>query len=685
MRSHSIKHIFFAGLLALPLSVYSSDYGTLGLIDVPTARMQSDGMIKTTVAIESISNSYAITYQATPWLETTFRYTGYNHFFFYDRNYEAKLKLWSERDFLPQVAIGVRDLFGTGYVGSEYVVASKMIGSWDFTAGLAWGRLAGDGNFKNPFRFLSNSFTERDKDVGLGGRLANKTFFRGEKVGLFGGVSYQFDTLPLSFMLEYNQDQYYSEVAGGAPKPKSPLSGSIKWDIRPGVSVAISRQHNQDWGIGLAATLGTKSLPKKPSLPMYVSSLDLAPEQLPLGINQSSWYDMLLFDAERSGLLLLEASIDDSRNNATIVMGNMTYPLWIDAVDLMANLADLHLPSTVSLFNIVVEEEGHRMNSIEMRRPSLNYGRNKHLVEHEISIEPVRPSMFIQHKTDFVQKKIILDLNLSNRVQLFDPDDPARYQLYLKIGMSLMLPQNWVVSGTIDQDISNNFDESERESDSVIQRVRSDVVKYLVEGDSGLDSLYVQKRGNVKSDLLYRVYGGILESMYSGVGGEILYQPFQSRLAFGMSINWVRQRDFDKKFNHLNYQTVTALASAYWATPFYNFDVAVHFGRYLARDVGTTLEIRRTFNNGWMIGLWATKTDVSAEQFGEGSFDKGLFFKIPFNGFFGKNSRSSYTTRIRPVQRDGGQFLEDFSGNIWWDIRAARYDAFSESLDRLFE
>jgi hypothetical protein len=27
--------------------------------------------------------------------------------------------------------------------------------------------------------------------------------------------------------------------------------------------------------------------------------------------------------------------------------------------------------------------------------------------------------------------------------------------------------------------------------------------------------------------------------------------------------------------------------------------------------------------------------------------------------------------------------LEDFSGNIWWDIRGARYDAFNKMKNRL--
>ena len=32
---------------------------------------------------------------------------------------------------------------------------------------------------------------------------------------------------------------------------------------------------------------------------------------------------------------------------------------------------------------------------------------------------------------------------------------------------------------------------------------------------------------------------------------------------------------------------------------------------------------------------------------------------------------------------DGGQRLEDFSANIWWDTRGARYDAFSDLKNRM--
>jgi hypothetical protein len=530
---------------------------------------------------------------------------------------------------------------------------------------------------------VSDRFETRSAFEGRGGELSTGAFFGGKNVGLFGGLSYQVPALPLTAMIEYNPDQYNREYNRGGPRPNSPITAAVKWDALPGVSLTLSHQNNQEWGIELSAAIDTKQLPAKPKNRVFRSSLDYSVDELPMGINPSSWYDTLLFDVERSGILLLEATLDSASQSATIVMGNTSYVVWADAVATMVNLADLHLPTNVQTFNIAIEEEGHRLHLIAMQRPSMAYGRVGQLVERDIRLQPIKPLSFIQHKTDFVQKKILFDVNLAHRLQLFDPDDPARYQLYAKIGMRLALPKSWLLSGAYGENIVHNFDESTRVSNSKLPRVRTDVVKYLTEGESGLDSLYLEKRGTAKKDVHYRVFAGVLESMYSGFGGEVLYQPYQSRLAYGLSANWVQQRDYDKSLKHLDYKTDTAFASIYWASPFNNFDVAVHVGKYLAKDVGATIDIRRTFHNGWSVGLWATKTNVSAEDFGEGSFDKGMYFKIPLNGILGTSNRSNYTNRLRPIQRDGGQRLESFSANIWWDTRAVGYDALSETINRI--
>ena len=112
-------------------------------------------------------------------------------------------------------------------------------------------------------------------------------------------------------------------------------------------------------------------------------------------------------------------------------------------------------------------------------------------------------------------------------------------------------------------------------------------------------------------------------------------------------------------------------------------DLGIHAGKYLAKDVGATFELRLTFSNGWMVGLWATLTDVPFDDFGEGSFDKGMFFRVPLDGLLGRRTRSSYSNSVRPIQRDGGQRLENFSGNLWWDTRGARYDALTDHTKRM--
>ncbi len=49
------------------------------------------------------------------------------------------------------------------------------------------------------------------------------------------------------------------------------------------------------------------------------------------------------------------------------------------------------------------------------------------------------------------------------------------------------------------------------------------------------------------------------------------------------------------------------------------------------------------------MGAYASFTDVSFEQYGEGSFDKGIFFKVPF-GVFGQRSMNSYGWK--PLTKD---------------------------------
>ena len=80
-------------------------------------------------------------------------------------------------------------------------------------------------------------------------------------------------------------------------------------------------------------------------------------------------------------------------------------------------------------------------------------------------------------------------------------------------------------------------------------------------------------------------------------------------------------------------------------------------GRYLAKDLGATLDMSRTFENGVSVGAWVTRTNVSAVQFGEGSFDKGMYLRIPFDVMTTTRSGDTANLVYNPLTRDGGARL----------------------------
>lgn len=678
-----MKHCLFF-FCFVSLASLAADLGTTGLIDTPTARMRPDGQFTAVISKQDLVDIYSLTYQATPWLETTFRYSAYPNIKYYDRSYEVKLRLMEEGGSRPEIAVGIRDLLGTGTFGSEYLVANKTVGNLDISFGLGWGRFSDVAAFSNPIAQIFPRFQDRDFSTGQGGKIRFNSFFSGADVGLFGGVAYSIPEHRVRLVAEYSGDKYKFERSAGAVAEISHLSYGIEWEVSPGVVLGGSRQFGEQWAFSISSSLDSLGVPEVQPIEPFVSSLDLAGSPANnTGRAFDTWYERLLYDTERSGLRLYEAKSNPERSEVSIVIANWNYPLAADAVNRFLNLAELHLPATYKSINIILNQSG-------IQPITLNYLRSG-VVEHEwtprsqsqVGILSGRELVEPTERTDFNLGRLAFTANLGTRFQVFDPDNPFRHQLNLRLGVSSRLGWGWLLRSSYIVDIDNNFDQITRGSDSILPHVRSDVGLYLKEGASGLASLYFDRKDNLSSDVYYRLYGGVLEEMYSGVGGEILYQPFRSRIAYGLSLNWVKQRDYDKSFNHLDYSTVTAFASLYWATPFHNYDVAMHAGQFLAKDLGAKFEVRRTMDNGWVVGAWATLTDVPFEDFGEGSFDKGIFLRIPLQGALSGNTRSAYSTSIRSLQRDGGQMLEYYSGELWHSLRSTRYDALENNMLRI--
>ncbi|HEX3431033.1 MAG TPA: YjbH domain-containing protein [Rhizomicrobium sp.] len=247
----------------------------------------------------------------------------------------------------------------------------------------------------------------------------------------------------------------------------------------------------------------------------------------------------------------------------------------------------------------------------------------------------------------------------SVQTQLFDPNNPAYVGFGISASTRTELLPGLVLDDQATYEVWDNFGSITRPSDSLLPHVRTDVVSYLQKGSTGINDLTLTDYIKPASDFYARVTAGYIEQMFAGVGGEVLYRPFGQRWAIGADIFDVYQRNFDDLFGLMSYHVVTGHASLYVEMPWENVTAVVRAGRYLAGDYGGTLELYRRFDTGIIIGAWATLTNVPFSKFGEGSFDKGIRIVIPMEWALPFGTTSRFEEDLRPIQRDGGQPLNN--------------------------
>ena len=123
-----------------------------------------------------------------------------------------------------------------------------------------------------------------------------------------------------------------------------------------------------------------------------------------------------------------------------------------------------------------------------------------------------------------------------------------------------------------------------------------------------------------------------------------------------MTLHKVKQRGFKQRFSFRDYETYTGFFEFYYDWPL-GITTSMFAGKYLAGDKGVTLDISRSFDTGFTLGIFATATDLSAEEFGEGSFDKGFYFAIPLDIFYPNYTKGNISFGLHPLTKDGGAML----------------------------
>jgi hypothetical protein len=679
-------------------------YGLPGLMDMPSAEMLPDGQFTTGISYFGGQSRYNLTFQPTPWMTATFRYNAIQNWnlggfdTYYDRSFDVRFRLFRERRYFPEVTLGLQDFVGTGVYAGEYIVATKTFatpgwgaragedGTLKLTGGIGWGRLGSYNSFGGGDR---PSFNPGD----TGGELSYDQWFRGPYAP-FAGIEWR-PNARLGLKLEYSSDDYVTETQTTSVfERNSPFNFGVEYQVSPRTRLGAYYMYGSELGVNLQVQLN----PKQPPTQMRVTPAPMPVAQRPSrASNPEAWTTTwtqsstvrpqlrdLLDPILREDGLVLE-SLTVGADSAELRFRNLQYMSFANAVGRAARAMARVMPASVETFSLVPVSGGMALSAVTIRRSDLEAlefdGNATDALLAVTAFSDAPPLAESAVPAGDLYPNFSWALAPYFSPSYFDPDQPFRIDVGLSLRGTWQPAPGWTISGNVRQRIAGNVKDG-RPSNSQLPPVRTDQVEYA-QFDTTLNNLYVARQWRAGQDLYARATVGYLETMYGGLSGELLWKPVNSRLALGVEANYVKQRDFDQRFGFRDYDVFTGHATAYYEFAG-GFLGQVAVGQYLAGDVGATLSLDRIFDNGWSVGAFATKTNVSAEEFGEGSFDKGIRFRIPVGWFLGKPSRQAFGTTIRPIQRDGGQMV-NVPGRLYGQVRDAHRKALSDQWPRVWE
>lgn len=660
-------------------------YGVSGLMDMPSGESQADGMLTVTSAHFGPVSRTTLSFQITPRLGASFRYLGVRNWddfrpsiwdVYYDRSFDLRYQVLKEGRYVPAVTVGFQDFVGTGVLSGEYIAATKNLNDRiKVTAGLGWGRLGSYGDIGSPFG------PRPAIDAGKGGKPSFDQWFRGPAAP-FAGVEWAVNDR-WSIKAEYSSDDYTNEAGVRRTfERKSPLNFGIEYQAYDSLRLGAYYMYGSELGVSLQFVMNPKQRPMggvggpaptpvkvRPSpssdpdawSPEWVAQ-EGAREQLIQNLNK--WL-------EKDGIVV-EAMGYDGRT-AQVRIRNTRYDAEAQAIGRVARAMTAVMPASIENFEVVPLVRGMPASKVTVRRTDIEAleftpGAADAMRARTVVTNPGQPMANLGYDPE-LYPKLSWSLGPYNRIRLFDQRDPFKMDVGLRLAARYEIAPGLVLAGSATKKIAGNLDEPPPDIPTGLQPVRSDVDVYDAKADPALESLTVAKYGYLGNDIYARVTAGYLERMFAGVSGEVLWKPVDSKFALGAEVNYVAQRDTDGGlgFGEYDYKVATGHVSAY-----YNFAPGFHaqvdVGRYLAGDIGATLAIDREFSNGWRVGAFATKTNVSEADFGSGSFDKGIKLEIPFAWGTGQPTRKKATTIIRPFGRDGGQKVE-VDGRLYDSVR----------------
>ncbi len=651
-----------------------SDYGTVGLLNMPSARTLDEGSLALHWSRSQPYFRGSIVATPFSWFEALYKYTDINDRLYSpfesfsgrqslkDKAFDAKFILLFENEYLPQLAVGFRDIGGTNRFASEYLVASKATNNFDFTLGIGWGKLAGRNNFSNPLTNLSNRFDIRGNsgERGYGGKFSPDAWFSGERASLFGGFEYFPKYLPrLRLKFEYDSTDFDTE--GERPiLQKSPINFGISYKLSRNIDVHAGyiRGNTLQMGFTFKGTFKDRDpYMIKNDPPVLLDKKTSNAAKIISSRDEKSMYLLALRELQKNEIYLQSAEIEEKEIH--IVYSQRKFNNILQATGRSSVIIDSIAPKRIERFKFSSLNGPNLMSTVSIPRDELIRSLDDKDFQSLKYVSKIEKEDIDFSEMEYVPSApfpvVNYEFSPEIRSHIGGPDAFYFGQAWIRGDFNVTFSRKISINGILSANLFDNFDSLKLPSDSLLPKVRTEIVDYLKDGsDLSISRLQFNYLDTVSRDLYTRFSFGYFEEMYGGFAFETLYRPFASPFAIGFEVYDARKRNFDQKFGFQDYDVISGHINTYFKHAPSGVLITMRGGRFLAKDSGITLDFSRRFRSGMYVGAFFTLTDVSEEEFGEGSFDKGFYFSLPIEIFSRKHAPGRTFFGLKPLTRDGG-------------------------------
>ncbi|HEU64881.1 MAG TPA: hypothetical protein ENH96_05815 [Chlamydiae bacterium] len=571
-----------------------------------------------------------------------------------DRAANIKFALLKKKDgfeFLPEIAIGLNDFYGSKRFFSKYIVVTKDFFDQNFEASIGYG----------------------------GGRIN----------GFFAGLSY-FPFLKkskffknFSFLAELDANDYknHAKEHFKGRDVNFPINVGINFSFLDVFQFSVNSLRGKKVATSLTAyyNIGKSNglFPKYLDPPIFSDFRNLDFSNL---TEEKDFSNNLALAFKDEGLDLMKASkFVDSTDKKCLALKiiNQRYR--------NEKILKLRIQNVLSFFPlddyysvvVRVESEGINLHEYSFKKEYLNSFKEKKMGKFELDALTQINDYSLKEDENFskilyLRKKSPYSLSVRPKINAFFGACRGKFkydggflanldgylfdELYYNLQLSYIAKQASAQVGS--KDVYNP---------SQIINVRSDFVKYFETNSFHIDSAFIQKNFNLKKAFFAKIALGYFELAYAGLALETLYYPINSSFAFSIEAANVYKRKYSglnfqnkiRKFNNNKEEFEKYIGFQYFLNLYFDvkpldLTLKTSIGQFLAKDKGIKLELLKYFKSGFEISTWITFTDkvdiVNSKRY----FDKGFSIRLPLDLFMNKSSRKRFNFKMSEWLRDVG-------------------------------